>query len=129
MDKKKVALIATTVVASLLVIVAVLFIFLNKKEVYRQIQVYELNGTASVKRDNNQTLEAYNNMQLQNNDEVSVSKDGSMQLKLDNDKYALLEADTQIQLIASGDSQDSKTIIELKKGSIINNLQRSEERR
>ena len=72
MDKKKVALIATTVVASLLVIVAVLFIFLNKKEVYRQIQVYELNGTASVKRDNNQTLEAYNNMQLQNNDEVSV---------------------------------------------------------
>ena len=123
MDKKKVALIATTVVASLLVIVAVLFIFLNKKEVYRQIQVYELNGTASVKRDNNQTLEAYNNMQLQNNDEVSVSKDGSMQLKLDNDKYALLEADTQIQLIASGDSQDSKTIIELKKGSIINNLQ------
>ena len=123
MDKKKVALIATTVVASLLVIVAVLFIFLNKKEVYRQIQVYELNGTASVKRDNNQTLEAYNNMQLQNNDEVSVSKDGSMQLKLVNDKYALLEADTQIQLIASGDSQDSKTIIELKKGSIINNLQ------
>lgn len=123
MDKKKVALIATTVVASLLVIVAVLFIFLNKKEVYRQIQVYELNGTASVKRGNNQTLEAYNNMQLQNNDEVSVSKDGSMQLKLDNDKYALLEADTQIQLVASGDSQDSKTIIELKKGSIINNLQ------
>ena len=123
MDKKKVALIATTVVASLLAIVAVLFIFLNKKEVYRQIQVYELNGTATVKRDNNQTLEAYNNMQLQNNDEVSVSKDGSMQLKLDNDKYALLEADTQIQLVASGNSQDSKTIIELKKGSIINNLQ------
>ncbi len=123
MDKKKVALIATTVVASLVAIVAVLFIFLNKKEVYRQIQVYELNGTASVKRNNNQTLEAYNNMQLQNNDEVSVSKDGSMQLKLDNDKYALLEADTQIQLVASGNSQDSKTIIELKKGAIINNLQ------
>ncbi len=123
MDKKKVALIAATVVASLVAIVGVLFIFLNKEEVYRQIQVYELNGTASVKRDNNQTLEAYNNMQLQNNDEVSVAADASMQLKLDNDKYALLEGDTQIQLIASGNSQDSKTVIELKKGSIINNLQ------
>ena len=123
MNKKHKILIASAVTVSLIVIVAVVFILTNHKEAYRQIQVYELNGTASVKREKNQTLEAYNNMQLQNNDEVNVSKDASMQLKLDNDKYALLEGDTQIQLIASGDSQDSKTIIELKKGSIINNLQ------
>jgi len=121
MNKKKLVIIAAAA-AGVAAIIAVVFLLFNKEETYRQIQVYELNGTASVKREKNQTLEAYNNMQLYNEDEVNVSDNSSVQLKLDDDKYILLEEDTQILLKASGDDQDSKTMIELKKGSIINNL-------
>ncbi len=54
--------------------------------------MYELNGTASVKSEIIiKHLKRTIICSYKNNDEVSVAADASMQLKLDNDKYALLE--------------------------------------
>lgn len=97
----------------------------DKEESYRNIQVYEVDGTAEVERDVVGVLEAYANMMLQNQDNVSVFFDSSMQMKLDEDKYILLEPGTKIRLVAEGDSEDSKTQIFLEEGAIVCNLENS----
>ncbi|MBR5316672.1 MAG: FecR domain-containing protein, partial [Lachnospiraceae bacterium] len=67
--------------------------------------------------------DAYDNMMLQNLDIVNVSEDSNMQVKLDEDKYILLEPKTRIHLEATGTSEDSKTKIYLEEGAIVCNIQ------
>ena len=93
----------------------------GKKEEYRQIQVYKIDGTATVERQGS-SMEAYENMQLQSGDMVETVADSYLQLKLDEDKYILVEPDSKISLQATGNSVDSKTSIYLEKGAIVNQL-------
>lgn len=93
----------------------------KKEEEYRQIQVYKIEGTATVERQGS-NMEAYNNMQLQSGDMVETAENSSIQLKLDEDKYILVEPDSKISLQATGNSVDSKTSIYLEKGAIVNQL-------
>ena len=58
----------------------------KKEEEYRQIQVYKIEGTATVERQGS-SMEAYGNMQLQSGDVVETAANSSIQLKLDEDKY------------------------------------------
>lgn len=114
------------VIAAIVVVLAVVGIValaMPKEESYRQIQVYSLDGTATVERASVGTMEAYANMMLQSEDRISVPEDSSMQLKLDEDKYVLLEPGTEIRLEATGNSTDSKTTIHLEKGAVISNLE------
>ena len=96
-----------------------------KEEAYRQIQVYKVDGTADVERQPLGVLEAYDNMMLQNEDIVNVSEDSNMQVKLDEDKYILLEPKTRIHLEATGNSEDSKTKIYLEEGAIVCNIEKA----
>lgn len=122
-NKKKLIIIAA---AALLVIAAVVVIILvkkgDKKEAYRNIKVYEIDGKAIVKRDKKGEIEAYENMKLDSKDVVIVSS-GKMTLKLDDDKYIYIEEGTELELVAEGSSKNSKTVINLKKGAIVNELQ------
>ena len=93
----------------------------KKEEEYRQIQVYKLDGTATVERQGS-SMEAYENMQLQSGDMVETVAESYLQLKLDEDKYILIEPDSKISLQATGNSVDSKTSIYLEKGAIVNQL-------
>lgn len=93
----------------------------NKEEEYRQIQVYKIDGAVTVVRQSN-SMEAYENMQLQSGDVVETAANSSIQLKLDEDKYILVEPDSKISLQATGNSVDSKTSIYLEKGAIVNQL-------
>lgn len=93
----------------------------NKNEDYRQIQIYKIDGTAKVERQG-RSMEAYHNMQLQSGDMVETIAESYVQLKLDEDKYILLEPDTKISLQASGNKVDSKTSIYLEKGAIVNQI-------
>lgn len=93
----------------------------KKEEEYRQIQVYKIEGTATVERQGS-NMEAYNNMQLQSGDMVETAENSSIQLKLDEDKYILVEPDSKISLQATGNSVDSKTSIYLEKGAIVNQI-------
>lgn len=93
----------------------------KKEEEYRQIQVYKIDGIATVERQGS-SMEAYENMQLQSGDMVETVAESYLQLKLDEDKYILIEPDSKISLQATGNSVDSKTSIYLEKGAIVNQL-------
>lgn len=93
----------------------------NKTEEYREVQVHKVDGTAKVERQGN-SMEAYHNMQLQSGDLAETITESYVQLKLDEDKYILMEPDTKISLVASGNKVDSKTKIYLEKGAIINQI-------
>lgn len=93
----------------------------KKEEEYRQIQVYKIDGTATVERQESR-MEVYENMQLSSGDMVETASNSYLQLKLDEDKYILLEPDSKICLQATGNSVDSNTSIFLEKGAIVNQI-------
>ena len=73
----------------------------KKEEDYRQIQVYKIDGSATVARAGS-SMDVYENMQLQSGDVVETVANSYLQLKLDEDKYILLEPETKISLQATG---------------------------
>lgn len=93
----------------------------EKEEDYRQIQVYKIDGTAMVARQGS-SMDAYENMQLQSGDVIETIAESYLQLKLDEDKYILIEPESKISLQATGNSVDSKTKIHLEKGAVVNQL-------
>ncbi len=109
------------VLVVVLLVIAFVFLF-NKKEAYRIIKVYEVNGKATVERESIGQMDAYANMVLESGDTVSLQS-GEMTLKLDEDKYVYVEADTQFRLIATGNAANSKTSIALDHGAITNEIQ------
>ena len=72
----------------------------KKEESYRSIQVYDIEGKGWVVREDIGEMELYANMQLQNNDRVRTDCESYVQLKLDEDKYVLLEPETVIGIVA-----------------------------
>lgn len=93
----------------------------GNKEDYRQIQVYKIDGSATVDRQGS-SMEAYENMQLLSGDTVETGSNSNLQLLLDQDKYILVEPNSRLSLQATGNSQDSYTHIYLEKGAIVNQL-------
>ncbi|MGN0367523.1 MAG: FecR domain-containing protein [Wujia sp.] len=124
MEKKKQKwwIIAIAVAVLAVATVVVVLLISKKKDSYRVIKVYEVEGTAFIQRDGIDDLEPYANMLLESGDTVCVNE-GSMTLKLDEDKYVYVEPDTELCLVADGTSDNSKTTIELKKGAITNEIQ------
>ncbi|MBR6395643.1 MAG: FecR domain-containing protein, partial [Lachnospiraceae bacterium] len=103
---------------------AVVIVNLTKKDdSYRTIKVHEVEGTAEVERDATGKLDAYVNMQLQNEDRATTADNSYLQLKLDDDKYIMLDPATRIKLEATGTKQDSKTKIQLMEGAIVNRIE------
>ena len=94
----------------------------KKEEEYRQIQVYRIDGAAATVERQGSSMDAYENMQLQSGDIIETIAESYLQLKLDEDKYILVEPETKISLQASGNSVDSKTSIYLEKGAIVNQI-------
>ena len=122
MDKKKKNILIFSVIALLILIfIVVLILILNKEESYRVVKIYELDGTATVKREDTGEIDIYPNMVLASGDEVYL-KEGLMSLKLDEDKYVYVEEDTRFSLVAQGNAANSKTSIELMQGAIINEI-------
>lgn len=93
-----------------------------ENEEYRNIRISECSGTVQVERSDTGVLEAYNGMMLQSEDILTTGEESYLYLKLDEDKYAMLEPESRARLVASGNSQDSKTSIYLEKGAIVNRL-------
>ena len=104
-----------------LIIVAVLF-FLLRQEDYRSIQVYNVEGSAEVDREEIGILDAYSGMMLQSEDDVTVETESYLYLKLDEDKFVLLEPGTKVHLQATGNSENSKTRIYLESGAVVSRL-------
>ncbi len=119
--KKVLILIAVVLVAA--AGAAAFFLLRGKEESYRRIEVYEIDGSAMLTRSGIGDMDAYAGMLLQSKDAVSVMKESYLALKMDEDKYALLEALSKIHLEAEGNSTDSKTRIYLDEGALVNRLE------
>lgn len=95
----------------------------GKEESYRSIVVYQVNGEATITRDGVGDMDAYENLMLQSGDTVTVASDSSLRLKLDDDKYILVEPETELGITADGDSENSRTSIDLRRGAVTNEIQ------
>ena len=95
----------------------------EKEEAYRMIQVLEVSGSVSVERKSMGTMDAYEGMRLESGDKITVSEESWLKMKMDEDKYALVEPGSVVRLEASGSSADSKTVLHLESGAISNRLE------
>lgn len=101
---------------------AVLGVTLTKEEAYRVIKVFEMTGEAVVTRAGTGDLDAYVGMNLESGDTLVVGDDSTLRISMDSDKYVLLDGGTVLELTATGSSSDSRTVINLKQGTILNEL-------
>ena len=106
----------------LVVVLVVVLVVLLKEESYRIIQVSRIDGSAEVNREEIGLLDAYMGMRLQSKDDVEVEEESYLYLKLDEDKYVMMEPETRFHLEAAGNSENSKTVIRLEAGAIVNRL-------
>lgn len=119
MLKKKNMILAAAAVAAIGIIAFVLFLVIGKKDDgYRMMQVYQVEGTAVIERENIGVMEAYENLNLISGDAVKVESDSYMRLKVDDDKYVLAEAGSEFRIYATGKENSGKTDIQLEKGAI-----------
>ncbi|MCR5215304.1 MAG: FecR family protein [Eubacterium sp.] len=121
MGKKKIIIITSAVIV-LAIIAIIVFINIFKKDDYRLLKVFEVEGEASVTREKIGEIEPYENMVLESGDHISLIK-GLMTLQADEDKFIHLEEGTEIVLNASGNADKSRTSIELLSGGITNDVQ------
>ena len=76
----KKAVVATAAVGTALAVGVAIAI--PKEETYCVIQVYEIDGTAQVTREDIGQMDAYVNMQLQSNDQADTGSDSYVQMKM-----------------------------------------------
>lgn len=120
--KSHIGLVVSSVVA---VVAAAVFIFIAlTKTQYRTIQIYEMEGTATIEREGTGTIEATENLYLESGDHVIVPGGSTMRLKLDDDKYVMVEENSELTIVAEGTKEDSLTSIKLEKGAITNEIRK-----
>lgn len=91
---------------------------LGNEEGYRLIQVYQVNGEVTLERENIGKMDAYENLNLISGDALETFEESYSRLKLDEDKYILVEQGSKIGIYATGDEKSSKTDIRLDKGAV-----------
>ncbi len=119
----KLVLSAASVALIAVVIVAAVVIALPSDEAYRSISVVELEGFATVVRDDGKEIAAYEGMALFSGDIVSVGAESALAIELDGDKYMLAEAETVFMLEAEGKAGSDKTVIRLAQGHTLTRLE------
>ena len=128
MEKNKLSLkwigiIAAAVVALAAVTIFVVVHFTKSDDTYRTIQIYELKGSAVIEREDIGSMAAVENLYLESGDRIIVDNGSYMRLKLDDDKYIMVEENTIISIVAEGTKEKSRTSIKLEQGAITNEIQ------
>ena len=121
MEKKQMNInlkIVLPVVAIVIVAIIAAFLLLGKDDGYRSIQVYQVNGEVTLERENIGVMDAYENLNLISGDTLETFIESFSRLKLDDDKYVLVEQDSKIGIVATGNKANSKTDIRIDKGAI-----------
>jgi len=117
--KTKIGVAVGAVAVSAAVLAVVL---LSGEESFRTVAVEEVNGTSLVTSNGNEAVNAYEGMHLYSGDDVSVQQDSDMTMVLDMDKYVYAEPGTHFWLECDGTTDDSRTVIYLDEGSILNRI-------
>lgn len=118
----KIRLFAVVGILAVIAVAATVFFLSTRDQTqFREISIFEAEADATVLR-KEQTIDTYKGMKLENGDRLTVGSEGFIRLLLDDDKYVTLEPKTEIELLAAGDSKDSKTEIKLISGAILNEI-------
>ena len=119
---KKLLIIVGGIAAVAALIITLIFVF-SGEDSYRSIKVFEIDGSCKVERDGD-SLDAFKNMALSSGDSLTVGDGSFARLKLDDDKYVYLEANTKINLTATGTANDSKTMVYIERGSMLTEVKK-----
>ncbi|MDE7063135.1 MAG: FecR family protein [Lachnospiraceae bacterium] len=106
-------------------ILLAVFHFSKSADSYRSILIYELEGRADIERKGTGTFAAAENLYLESGDRIMVLAESFMRLKLDDDKYIMVEENSTLSIAAAGTKEDSRTTIHLEQGAITNEIQNS----
>ena len=110
-------------IMGLLIVSALIISFgMKKEESYRDIKVMSIKGTATVERASVGALDVYEDMKLESGDRLSVDSSSSLILSMDDNKYAMLEPGSSLTLEADGTRENSRTVIHLEAGAVMNYL-------
>ncbi len=90
-------------------------------ESYRIIKLVEMHGEVNYTRDSKEQA-AYLNMNFEDGDKVATGVESSASINLDDNKRLIMGADTSIAMTAEGDKENSRTIITLEQGEIMNSI-------
>lgn len=110
-------------VAAAAILTILLFFALKKDAGYRTVRIYEVQGNVSIERDQTGKMDAYENLLLQNGDRLQVGAASSVRLKMDEDKYAVVEENSELEVLAEGDSANSRTELVVAQGSVTTDIQ------
>ena len=121
---KKLLIIVGGIAAVAALIITLIFVF-SGEDSYRSIKVFEIDGSCKgrVERGGD-SLDAFKNMALSSGDSLTVGDGSFARLKLDDDKYVYLEANTKINLTATGTANDSKTMVYIERGSMLTEVKK-----
>ena len=116
MRKKKVFILIGIVVV-VAITMLILFLVIMRKETERTLKITEVEGDASITRDDIGKIELYKNMSILSGDSL-ILNNGILTLKADSDKYIYFDEKTEMSIDISGTKQDSDTDIGLVRGAI-----------
>ena len=120
--KKKWAIIAGAALAAVVVVIVLICTLGKKEEAYRNIRVSEVTGTVVVNREGMENLAVYANMNLLSGDEIITEAGARVSLRLDDDKYVILDEQSKLTLHATGSAEDSKTTLHLEYGAVFSDI-------
>ena len=128
MEKNKLSVKWMGIIAAVVVVLASVTIFAvvhftKSDDTYRTIQIYELKGSAVIEREDIGSMAAVENLYLISGDRIIVDTGSYMRLKIDDDKYIMVEEDTILYIVAEGTKDKSRTSIKLEQGAITNEIQ------
>lgn len=109
-------------IAVVAAVVITMVLFMQSKG-YRLIKIYQVNGSAVLERENTGEMDAYENLIMQKEDLLSVAQESDVRIQMDDDKYALVEENSILNIESEGDSENSKTNLVLQQGAVTIEIQ------
>ena len=88
---------------------------------YRNVKVLETEGEAYVTRKDTQ-ISVYEQMIIQGGDSMVTGEDGRVDLQLDDDKYLVVEEDSQVEFELEGNKEKGAICIHLNQGAVYNQI-------
>lgn len=97
--------------------------FVSNADTYENIKIFEINGEVVIERKTKEKVDTYENMNLMSGDIITVAKDSNAKLQLDDDKYALMEPNTKLEIESIGQEKNGKFKLKLISGALITEIQ------
>ncbi len=97
-------------------VVIVCMVFLGGEKTYRSVRVLEYQGQATVTR-KEETFSVYDDLVIQGGDGMATGEDGQVDLRLDEDKYLVVESSSQVSFDLEGNTEKGAIRINLQEGA------------